>query len=206
MSHDRSKPVNATAGCFLCLVLLLLFAANVGAEEASEKDRLYALNICGGRMTTNSMDDFVDRLDGIDFERSYLLSVGLARTMGRYQDWASWEVEAQVVRHFEEQSHWEFNAMVAGRWEAFCWDDAVDTSVAVAIGPSYATEKPAIEIKDDGETSRFQVYMYVELELALPEYPRVAFITRIHHRSNAWGTVADDGSSNALAVGLKYAF
>jgi hypothetical protein len=31
-------------------------------------------------------------------------------------------------------------------------------------------------------------------------------ITRIHHRSDAFGLVADGGGSNALAVGLKWRF
>jgi hypothetical protein len=37
-------------------------------------------------------------------------------------------------------------------------------------------------------------------------YPRVALITRIHHRSNAFGLISDEGGSNALAFGLKWRF
>jgi hypothetical protein len=46
----------------------------------------------------------------------------------------------------------------------------------------------------------------IELAIGLPDYPRVAFITRIHHRSDAFGLVADGGGSNALVFGLKWRF
>jgi hypothetical protein len=48
--------------------------------------------------------------------------------------------------------------------------------------------------------------MMLELEVTLPSHPNMAVITRIHHRSNAFGTVADEGTSNALAFGLKFRF
>jgi hypothetical protein len=46
--------------------------------------------------------------------------------------------------------------------------------------------------------------MMVELEFVFPSHPNVSVITRIHHRSNAFGIVADDGSSNVLAFGFKF--
>jgi hypothetical protein len=48
--------------------------------------------------------------------------------------------------------------------------------------------------------------MMLELEVTLPSHPDIAVITRIHHRSNAFGIVADDGTSNTLAFGLKFRF
>ena len=50
------------------------------------------------------------------------------------------------------------------------------------------------------------IYWMLELALGLPDYPRVALITRIHHRSDAFGLIADEGGSNALAFGLKWRF
>jgi hypothetical protein len=157
-------------------------------------------------MTANSMDDFVDNVGGIDFEESYLLAVALARTIAQYGDLASLEVEGQIVRHFDIQEHWELNALIAARWEKFYWDEYIDTSLAFGIGPSYATRRPETEQAGREETDHLLTYLMVELELGLPSHPNTSFITRIHHRSCAFGVVAEDGSSNALAFGIKHRF
>ena len=60
-------------------------------------------------------------------------------------------------------------------------------------------------VQRSGE-SAFTSYMLVELEFVLPSHPNIAAIIRIHHRSNAFEIVADDGVSNALAFGLKFKF
>jgi hypothetical protein len=157
-------------------------------------------------MTSNNWDDFIHYSDGLEFKDSHIITVALARRIGTYGDKASFEIEGQIVKHFNFQTHWELNALVAARWEAFWWDHVLDTSVAFGLGPSYATDKPEIEIINDGDTARFLIYWMFELAVALPDYPRAAVITRVHHRSNAFGWVADNGGSNALAVGLKLRF
>jgi len=137
----------------------------------------------------------------LHFKDSYLLAATVARRIGKYGDWVSFEIEGQVVKHFKGQDHWEFNGLVAARWERFWWDDFLDTSLAFVLGPSFATKKPVVV--PEGQNL---VYWMIELALGLPEYPQTAFITRVHHRSNAFGLVGDDGGSNTLAVGLKYRF
>ena len=185
--------------------LLLLFASPCLAEiESLESKPLYSLSIYGGQMTDNSIDDFFHSVSDIDFEESYLLTLALARRIASYSNLASFEVEAQVVKHFDQQNHWEFNTLVTARWEAFFWDNYLDTSLAFGVGPSYATDIPEIEEQRSGKSSHLLVYLLVELEFVLPSHPNVAVITRIHHRSNAYGIVADSGTSNAFAIGLKF--
>ncbi len=167
-------------------------------------DHLYALNLYAGRLTSNHWEEFFS--SELDFKDSYLVTVALARRIGGYGDKASFEIEGQIVKHFNVQTHWELNALVAARWEAFWWDDVLDTSVAFGLGPSYATDKPEIETEIDGDTSRLMIYWMLELALGLPDYPHVALITRIHHRSDAFGLISDGGGSNALAFGLKWRF
>lgn len=164
----------------------------------------YALSVYGGRMTDNTIDDFVDDFLDLHFEDSYLLGLALARRIDTYGELASFEIEGQVVKHFDQQDHWEFNALLTARWEAFFWDKFLDTSFAFGIGPSYATNVPEIEVQRSGDSERLHVYLMVELEFVLPSHPKIAVISRIHHRSNAFGTVADDGTSNALVFGLKF--
>ena len=176
----------------LLITCFLLFATHGWAEVQSLEDKpLYSLSIYGGMMSDNSVDDFVDDFSSLDFEKSYLLTLALARRIAAYGDLASFEVEGQVVKHFERQNHWEFNALLAVRWEKFYWDKYLDTSFAIGVGPSYATDVPEIEVQRSDESEHLQVYMMVELEFVLPSHPNVAVITRIHHRSNAFGIVAN---------------
>ena len=191
----------------LVFFYLLICARPCLAEIQLLEDKpSYALNIYGGRMTDNSIDDFVDNIPGIDFEDSYLLTLALARRIATLGELASFEVEGQLVKHFDQQDHWEFNALLTARWEMFFWDKYLDTSFAVGAGPSYATDVPEIEVQRSDGSERLQVYMMLELEFTLPSHPNMAVITRIHHRSNAFGIVADEGTSNALAFGLKFRF
>jgi hypothetical protein len=169
-------------------------------------ERLYSLNIYAGRLTSNHWEDFLYNTEELDFKHSYLAAIALARCIGTYRDKASFEVEGQIVKHFDIQTHWELNALVTARWEAFWWDDVLDTSLAFGLGPSCATKKPEIEIENNEGTSRFLVYWMLELAVALPKYSHIAWITRIHHRSDAFGLISDGGGSNALAMGLKWRF
>jgi len=185
-------------GFFQFILLGTLVPARCSAEH------LYALNLYAGRLSSNHWEEFFD--SELDFKDSYLVTAAFSRRIGSYGDKASFEIEGQIVKHFNIQTHWELNALVAARWEAFWWDDVIDTSVAFGLGPSYATDEPEIETENYGDTSRFMVYWMLELALGLSDYPQLALITRIHHRSDAFGLIHDGGGSNALGVGLKWRF
>ncbi|MDH3721729.1 MAG: hypothetical protein OER74_09545 [Desulfobacteraceae bacterium] len=200
------NPKRYYPGLIPAITILLLTKLGSTMSIAWADELPYALNIYAGRLTSNHWEEFFHNTDELDFKRSYLAAIALARRIGTYRDKASFEVEGQVVKHFDIQTHWELNALVTVRWEAFWWDDVLDTSLAFGLGPSYATKKPEIEIENNEETSRFLVYWMLELAVALPKYSHIAWITRIHHRSDAFGLIGDGGGSNALAMGLKWRF
>jgi len=157
-------------------------------------------------MTSDHWEDvFIDTFN-LDFVDSYFVVIALARKIGGYKDKLSFEIEGQVVKHFDYMDHWEFNGALTGRWEKFPWDDTLDTSLAFGIGPSYATEEPQVEIDNNSETSKFLIYWMIELALGLPDHPQTALILRLHHRSNAWGLINEDGGSNAIGIGMKYRY
>ena len=185
----------------IALFLLLHFGPTVSADQSDE--RLYALNVSTGWMISGHWDDFLTAADDLDFKDSYLIVIALARRIGKYQDKASVEIEGQIVKHFNFQTHWELNALAAARWEKFWWDDVLDTSVAMGLGPSFAADEPQIEVERDGVTNRFLLYWMFELAAGLPDYPRVAVITRLHLRFNGFGLISDGGGSYALLFGLK---
>ena len=191
-------------GLIMAIAIFQFIFLDAFVSARCSAEHLYALNLYAGRLTSNNWEEFFT--SELDFKDSYLVTAALARRIGGYGDKASFEIEGQIVKHFNIQTHWELNALVAARWEAFWWDDVLDTSVAFGLGPSFASDEPEIETENDGNTSRLMIYWMLELALGLPDYPRVALITRIHHRSDAFGLIADGGGSNALAVGLKWRF
>jgi len=184
------------------VILILLITANLCRAQ----NRPYALSLYGGQLTTNHFEDFFES-DELNFKNSYLLAIALAQHLGQWDGKLSYELEGQVVKHVKLQNHWEFNLLGVVRWEKFVWDNWLDTSTAFGLGASYATKKPKIEIENDGETAHLLVYWMLELAVVpFKSHPQWELITRIHHRSDAFGLVADDGGSNALAFGLKYHF
>ena len=143
------------------------------------------------------------------FEHSYFLVAALGKKVTSYQEKVDLEVEGQIVKHYGAQDHWEFNGLGAARWLPLPWDDYLDTSIAGGAGLSYANEIPKLEEERNGEgqTEKVLVYLMIELAFSRPEIPNWSLVTRIHHRSGAFGLFSGvTGSSNAWGFGIRYAF
>jgi hypothetical protein len=182
-------------------VVIIFTTGFIGPAVADED---FAVTVYGGRMTD---DVFEDTLAGqADFVDAYVVVGALSWTFARYfEDALSFELEGQIGKWFGDQKNLEFNLPVVIRWSKFPWGHYVSTSLAYGLGPSYATREPAAEIDNHDHTSKFMVYWFGELAFGPPESDW-AGVFRLHHRSGAFGHVADDGGSNTLAVGLKYRF
>jgi hypothetical protein len=163
----------------------------------------FAFTLYAGRTTSNNYQEVVSP----NFVDAYLVDGALAWTAKRFFHRAlSLEVEGQVAKYFGGQHHWEFNLpVVAGRWHRFPWNNKVATTVAWGIGPSYASSVPRIEQEIHGSSVRWLVYWFAELTLGPPK-SRWAMVLRLHHRSTAFGAVAEKGGSNTLALGVKVGF
>ena len=166
----------------------------------------FAVTLYGGRMTDG---DFQETLAGqADFIDAYVVVGALSWTFARYFEEAlSFELEGQVGKWWGDQHNVEFNLPLAIRWSKFPWNQYVSTSLAFGLGPSYATKEPAAEIDEHDSTKQFLVYWFCEMAFG-PPYSNWAGVFRIHHRSGAFGLIADrgEGGSNSLAFGLKYRF
>ena len=187
------------------LVLCCLVLINGGSTVCRADKPANFINLYGAQMTSNKWREFFSNNE-IHEKDSHLLVFALGRRLGRYKDLLSSEVEGQTAKHVGLQEHWELNALATVRWEAFWWDRLVDTSIAYGMGPSYAFDKPRVEIDTDGDTERLLLYWMLELAFELPTEAPLEVLTRIHHRSNGYGYVAESGGSNALALGLRYSF
>lgn len=185
------------------IMVIALMPAFTGKTMAADD---FAVTVYGGRMTDG---DFGDALTGqADFIDAYVVVGALSWTFARYfEDALSFELEGQVGKWWGDQHNLEFNLPLAIRWSKFPWNHYVSTSLAYGLGPSYATKEPAAEIDEHDSTKKFLVYWFGEIAFGPPD-SNWAGVFRIHHRSGAFGLIADrgEGGSNTLALGLKYRF
>jgi hypothetical protein len=190
------------------LVVLLMTAAGSPALRADDSGE-YFLSLYSGKAAKDRLLEIVTEFN-TGFLDSYLAAAALGWVHWDGEKWRG-EVEGQVVRHWGEQSHWEFNLAYVARWKPFPWDEHVDTSIALGGGVSYATEVPFIEPRAKelgvGESERLLGYLLLEVELAPPgDSPWSGFV-RLHHRSGAKGLFSDvNGGSNFITLGARYHF
>ena len=190
------------AGTAFALVLAL---APLWARAAEPADS--ALTAYVGRITTvNAWHDIVSEPAQVEFADAYLAALALSYTLARYRDHAlSLETEGQIVYNFGDQSHWEFNGLLDSRWHRFPWNESVATTMAFGLGLSYATEVPEFEVELEGSSEQVLIYWMFEMTFA-PPGARWAASIRLHHRSNGFGLLADEGGMNALAAGVRFEF
>ncbi len=107
-----------------------------------------------------------------------------------------------------EPTIYEFDPYIAFRWSNLPWNNIITTSFAIGEGISYASSVPSVEKRNHNtETKRLLNYLMFEATFALPPYPRLQLIARIHHRSGAFGLYhAGNTGSNDVGLGLKYLF
>lgn len=103
---------------------------------------------------------------------------------------------------------YEFDPYLAFRWADFPWNHFVMTSAAVGEGLSYDTRVPTVESTDPNEASKQLLnYLMFEVTFALPSYPQLEWVGRIHHRSGVFGLYgAKNSGSTAIGVGIRYRF
>ena len=207
------------------LIVLLLSCQSVHAqdvdpttqEEATREDTAKEIAPVGkydwaatGYVAWLSGDQLGDMLlFNAELSDNKVWVAALTRRVTTFWRDVDFEVEGQIAKHAgPDQRHWEVNALADLRWNRFYWDSTIDTSAAIGLGLSYASEIPAFEVEEHDVSNRLLAYILVELAFSLPEYPEWALVIRIHHRSSAYGTFEGDieGASNALGVGIKYRF
>jgi len=178
----------------------------MGCLKTAGADDL-ALTVFGGRLTgVDAWHDIFTHPDELDCQDAYLLAGALAYTLDRYrEDALSLELEGQVVHHFGDQHLWEFNLPLVARWHRFPWNGQVATTTAFGLGPSYTTKVPPVEVEIEGESRQLLYHWFLELTLGSPNVDW-SFSLRLHHRSGGFGSLADKGGSNAMAIGVRFPF
>lgn len=107
----------------------------------------------------------------------------------------------------KEHVIYEFNPFIAFRWSNFSWNKYINMSLMVCEGVSYDTAVPSLEKRTNVNTKRLLNYLVIEATFAAPRCKRVQLVTRIHHRSGAYGLYhAGNTGSNAIGLGIRYLF
>lgn len=191
-------------GAMVAALCIIPFIRNEAVAQAQAGSSGYAVTIFGGAMNSGNIEDILS-LQHVRYRDANLVGLGVSKRFGGLWDVIDFEIEGQVDRHFGREHHWEFNLPVIARWKAFPWNAYVPTSFAFGVGPSYATQKPAQERAQNGGTQRFLIYWVAELEMGLPDEPW-SVLTRLHHRSTAFGLSGRTGGSTWTLVGLRRRF
>ena len=187
---------------FLCFGSAAL--ADDGKNEDDIKRHKWFLTVYGGAHVQDDIGD-IFTFNAKFEDNDYIAVAALAREFWHFKKYISFEVEGQIGKHFNNDTFWEFNGLIVGRWHAFPWNKYVDTSIAVGDGLSYYTEVSKVEKEDDDDAQKTLNYLMFELALGLPQYPRWDLVVRIHHRSSIFGLYGA-GGSNYLTGGLKFSF
>ena len=117
----------------------------------------------------------------------------------------SFELEGQVGKYFGEQDNWEINLPILGfRWHRFPWDDHLATIICWGIGSS--TPLKCRKSNSKPMTAAANGLSIGALIYLGPPTANWEVLMRLHHRSNGFGLVAEDGGSNAVCAGLRYRF
>ncbi len=212
-NHINEGPlsVNSTRQLFniqlvkACSVLVVVLALIILGQRTAAADGKWFACLYGGKVTDGGIVD-VFTLQA-DYENSYFGAFAVGKAFWTYKDYIGMEAEGQVVKHWELQDHFEFNALLVIRWLPFPWDDHVDTSFAFGNGISYATEDPEIEEQAHDNVSKTLHYLMLELSFLVPNQAHWNVFIRLHHRSGVFGLYNGvDGASNALGSGVRYTF
>ena len=187
---------------------LLCLESNALADDGKIEDDIkrpkWFLTVYGGAHVQDDINDIFTFQPKFE-DNDYIAVAALAREFWHYKKYISFEVEGQIGKHFNNDTFWEFNGLIIGRWHAFPWNKYVDTSIAVGDGLSYYTEVSKVEKEDDEDAQKTLNYLMFELALGLPQYPRWDLVVRIHHRSSIFGLYGA-GGSNYLTGGIKFSF
>jgi hypothetical protein len=189
--------------CVLTVILLSFIPLSKATGQNTPRD--WALTLYFGRLTDAKLTHAATF--NFRFEDAYFIDLGLLRRLYTFQDSFNIEIEGQIAKHFGDQDQWEFNGVAYFRWLVFPWDKYLETSFAAGSGLSYATSVPKIEAKNYDKATQFLAALMFEFAFSLPDAPQWSLVTRLHHRSGAYGTFDDvHGASNAWGMGIRYNF
>lgn len=204
----------------MSLWFVMLSAGPAGAQAGNDPYSRWSVAGWGARWVDSDLPDLPGKLVKGVLEVDDAWAAGLAldwraipdigmpwpgREPGR--DGLALELEAQIVRHYGLQDHFEGTGALVLRtpdWRPF---GGAGVNLAWGNGMSWAFDHPAWEKGVTGqrgvETRRLQYHMTVEMEFGRGSWPVRPFL-RLHHRSGIYGVISpQETGSNFIGLGLR---
>lgn len=178
----------------------LVAAAVALAGPAAAFDGRGYVALTGGQMSDNEWGDLFDDWGSVRARNATQLGAGASR------EWAVGRigfvgVEAQVLKHFGEQDHFELTVPLFIRTPRVRY--RAIPSIAYGLGLSMATARSETEIARTGSSARTLAHWFIELEFGTDASTWRPYL-RLHHRSDASGTFNADTGSNAVLLGVRW--
>lgn len=102
---------------------------------------------------------------------------------------------------------YEYDPYLLFQWKNFPWNRYIVNTYGLGWGVSYDTRVSTWEKHDSENTKKLLNYLAFETTFALPCYPQLQLVIRLHHRSGAFGLYgADNAGSNYIGGGIRYYF
>ena len=207
------------------LFLLLAAAAGTAAAQAPAEpsQRIFdSVALYAGQGVDLNLREFPQAVLEGDLRResSYFVSLGLGKVRGTlggsidalrgsFVENVRHGYEVVLVQHHGLQDNFELGAAYLLRSPDLAAGH-LRINVAGGAGISHAFGTPSYEDGPaDNPDRRYptQLLVLLEAEWGWDSLPRVALVTRLHHRSGAYGAIAPSGvGSNFVAAGLRYRF
>jgi len=207
--------MNLRMSFFLLPLLVLAWAWPAVASENRTSIAVY-----GGFLTPDDTSDLI--LGPYRFADQELIAVSLSRelfSVGElfnfsFLDPLKLEAEGVFDYHWgnwpKGKHHQEFVELIGSfnlRWHRFPWNNTVLTTIGIGDGVSYTPVIPTYELHLNNTSTYTLNYLMVDVTLAHPKFPQLAFLLRWHHRSGIFGLIDDvHGGSDFFTAGLKYSF
>jgi hypothetical protein len=191
----------------LCAVALTALAPSPAAASRSARgDYDWGFTIYHGWLTEATLGEMVTLDLTLDTEFRYL-ALALTRKIAEITPSLNLEGEGIFVKYTGEQDHLELDALVSGRWLNFPWNRTVDTTAALGLGLSFATETSPYEVRNKGDSEQLLAFLLFELTVGIPKVPQWDLVGRVNHRSGVYGLFNGmHGAMNSVALGVKYRF
>jgi len=208
-------------------ISLLLFAGLSSAvtayASAQTTDRTpYAVTVYEGQGSDHNLKQLPKAIisGDVKWEKSYFTSVAFSADQGQLGQGISffqgtpfasvrYGYEAILTKHRGLQNHLEAGA-VAKLTTPDLFIGPAGVNFGAGLGLSHAFGTPSYE---DGPTNdptrryRTQLLILFDLEWRLRGIDNLSLVTRVHHRSGAYGLIAPQNvGSNFLAAGLRYRY
>ena len=192
----------------LTIAIMFMSAAprQAAAVRSARADFDWAATFYHGWLTEATLGEMIQLDLTVDTEFSYW-GLALTRKITEITPSLNLEGEGIIVKYTGEQDHLELDALLSGRWLNFPWNRHVDTTAAIGLGLSLASEEPYYEVRNKGESEQLLSFLLFEVTVGVPKLPRWDLVARINHRSGVFGLFNGvHGAMNSVALGLKCHF